>query len=127
MRIESEDGTSIESPTEADIERIIDSLGGEGNVFAILTARPMTYMQTAVLDDRFQLEYQEDDTEHHYEASEPPTKEAVVATMQQYALGDDRWKSAHEWKHLDLSGHARSGCAGALLLLALGVWAAVFC
>src|SRR5450755_593428 len=101
MRLEYESGKIIENPTEADVR---DRLRGER--FAVLKARPGTYLQCAEQNDEpfeYLLEYQEEDTDHHYHAVEEPLPlEQVLAVFCKYLCGDESWKTDIRWEKMTL-------------------------
>ena len=101
MRLEYEAGTIIENATEADVLARL-----QGERFAVLTARPGTYLQCAEQNDdpfAYLLEYQEEDTEHHYHAVEEPIAlEQVLAVFCNYLRGDESWKADIRWEKMAL-------------------------
>ncbi|WP_442483218.1 hypothetical protein [Aeoliella sp. SH292] len=119
MHLETEAGTKFSSPSAGDIRHAIDTLDVDESTYAILTRSPQTYMQTMRLEDGFELEYQDGDTDHHYQADRLLTAEEVIAAMDSYAADDPQWKTMFVWQKLDLSATspAKKGCAGAVLLV----------
>lgn len=116
MKLETAAGSAIDSPSPSEIEHMLGSLDA-GNNFAILGPNPDTYLQVLYSDEGFVLEYQVGDTDHHFQSLGNPSRDEVIAAFQRYAVGDDAWKSACEWKQIDLSAEKKGGCAGAVLLL----------
>lgn len=124
MQLESELGGATNNPSSADIERVVQSLDAEQNTFAILTRQPLTYMQCRVEGDQLELEYQDGDTDRHYQSTRLVSRDEVVQAMSLYAKGDDAWQTLVEWQHLDLSSEpthgdaaqSSGGCAGVVLL-----------
>ena len=95
---------NIQNPTEADIRQAVSSLADEDGAFLILGTSDMTYIQ-AVVDRQFgfDLEYQEDDTEHHYRARRNDfTVEEIIKAMTSYSTGADDWKKTVEWELIEL-------------------------
>ncbi|MCO6042786.1 hypothetical protein NG895_02595 [Aeoliella sp. ICT_H6.2] len=137
MKLESEQGGVIDTPASVDIERVVHALDGEVNTFAILTKVPLTYIQTRVVDGQFELEYQNGDTDQHYQADRLVSRDEVVQAFSLYAKDDDAWQGLVEWQPLDLSSepvvHEESlqssgGCTGVVLLavvLSVLTWAVV--
>ena len=118
MKLELEDGTVIERPSEHDIEQALDTLGRHGNSFAILSQEMMTYVQTAgARDSGYDLEYQEEDTEHHYRVPELVSHDAVVSVFKRYARGDDSWKTEFAWERKEVGSGGSSGCLNVVLLV----------
>jgi hypothetical protein len=119
MHLETEAGTKFSSPKSSDIRHAIETLDVEVSTYAILTRSPQTYMQTMRLEEGYELEYQEGDTDHHYQADRLVTADEVIAAMTSYAADDPAWKTMCAWKPLDLSatGPSKKGCAGAVLLV----------
>lgn len=111
MRLELENGTTIDEPTAAQIAQALGSLNAQkDNSFAILQRADQTYVQTAQLDDpdqaepHFALEYQEGSTAKHFEAvaEDGIPLPRIIAAFQKYAAGDDSWRGDFEWTKMDL-------------------------
>ena len=90
----------IQNPTEADIRQAVFSLDTDKNgVLLVFGTSDMTYIQTS--GDKnvgFDLEYQDGDTRHHYQARRSNlTAEEMIKAMTLYSTGTDDWKKAHEW------------------------------
>ncbi len=99
MKLELEDGTSIVNLDSRAITSALASLDG----FAILGRDEMTYMQTSgSARDGFVLEYQEGDTDRHYECPDTLTVAQITRAFVSYADGTDTWKTAFRWEKLDL-------------------------
>lgn len=125
MQFESEQGGVIDSPSSAEIERVVKSLDADVNTFAILKREPLTYIQTRTEQGQFELEYQDGDTDRHYQSTRLVSRDEVAQAFTLYAKGDDAWRSLVEWQHLDLSdppttqgapSSSQGGCAGVVLL-----------
>ena len=101
MRLEFESGKIIPNATEADIRAHL-----KGEAFMVLTARPGTYLQCAEQNDdpwEYLLEYQEEDTEHHFHAvAEPIALEQVLSAFCRYLRGDETWKTDFQWEKMAL-------------------------
>ncbi len=118
MKLELENGTVIEQPSEDDIQGALSSLGDRGNGFAILSQGVMTYVQAlGSRDEGYHLEYQEDDTQHHFRVPELVPHDQVVSVFKRYAKGDASWKEELAWEREDLDALSGSGCSGVLLLV----------
>jgi len=116
VKIQTEDGSEIENPSAEDISRIIDSLNDEDNGFAILSVEEQIYMQAAESGaNGFILQYRDGSWDKHFQASPDPISAAdVIKAMQQYAVGDDSWRTSLTWvPHESLS---EGGCLSAVLL-----------
>jgi hypothetical protein len=117
MNLEVEDGTSIGQPSDQDIEVSLARLDGSRISFATLSRDPMTYIQTAgTYESGYDLEYQDEDTEHHYRAVGSVTYDQVVSAFQRYAKGDPSWKDDFKWERQEFSRPGGSGCAGITVL-----------
>lgn len=116
MHLETESGAKVTLPTASDLRHAIETLDVDVNTYAILTRSPQAYLQTMRLEEGFELEYQQGDTDHHYQADRLLTADEVIAAMTYYAADDPKWESIAAWKHLDLSATTKKGCAGAVLL-----------
>ena len=113
MKIVTENGTEIENPSDADIRRVIESLNDSGNGFAILSTAEEHYMQTAgCMKDGFILEYREGSWDQHFQASTGSVQTSdVIRAMQQYAAGNESWRTSLTWEPHEAS--SGSGCAKA--------------
>jgi hypothetical protein len=82
--------------TAESIARIIHSLAGGSDPFAILGGRDeQTYMQTLWTPHGYQLEYQEGSTAQHYHCTrEDLSAETIVEVFCDYLAGDIHWKRA---------------------------------
>lgn len=118
MKLEFEQGTAIENPSNADIAEELPKVGGERGPFAILEESAQEYMQVGRSADdasKFTLEYREEGTQ--YQATEPVPLEEVVAAFQDFARGKETYKERHDWTELDLSA-SESGCLGSMAMVA---------
>ena len=116
MKLEVEDETPITQPSDQDIEVWLARLDGKRCGFASLNRDAMTYIQTAgTYESGFDLEYQDEDTEHHYRAIDPADHEQVVSAFQRYAKGDPSWKDGFTWERVEIKS-ATGGCAGIAVL-----------
>ncbi|QDU58103.1 hypothetical protein [Aeoliella mucimassa] len=117
MRLFDEAGRSVSSPSAADVRSVIEGIDSEINTYAILEKQPNHYMQTMQFEDGFELEYQVDDTDHHFRAPQRMARDEVMRAMTQYAEQDDRWLKEIEWEPLNLEvAESKSGCLGLLLV-----------
>ena len=118
MKLEFEDGTVFKQPSEDEIEQALDKLGRQGNSFAILSKDVMTYIQAAGSRDAgFRLEYQADNTEHHYHVLELVTYDEIVSVFRRYAKGNMSWKQDYPWEREDVGAETGSGCMGVVLII----------
>lgn len=100
MRLELDDGTVLEDPSDSDIARALASTARGDNSFAILSHSEMTYLQ-ACEGSRpgLVLEYQEGSlTEHYRSIDEAIPLEQVTRTFQKYAKSDESWLDAATWR-----------------------------
>jgi len=99
MKLELENGTSIRNPDTRAIAEALASLDG----FAILGRDEMTYMQTSgSRREGFVLEYQEGDTDRHYQCPDPLTEKQITEAFLSYADGTDAWKTVFRWEKMDI-------------------------
>ena len=118
MRLELEDGTVFEQPSEDDIDQALDTLVRNDNSYAILSQDEMTYIQTSASPDAdYDLEYQAGETEHHYRVSEPVPYYKVVAAFKRYAKNDPAWKTEYKWERQTIGSADGSGCTGVFLIV----------
>ncbi|WP_425618439.1 hypothetical protein NA78x_002144 [Anatilimnocola sp. NA78] len=94
---------TIRNPDAKAIVRHLRAL--DQGEFAILSASDLTFIQTMnTAEDGFVVEYQTGSTDEHYAAANPPHDvEDVAAAFVAYAAGDDAWKTAFTWEHLQLT------------------------
>lgn len=85
--------------TRDDVIDLIESLGEGQNSMAILGTEDEVYIQTNYLADRdvFGVDYRNGEPRQHYAAT-VPTKEVVTGVFLSYFAGDNRWRTAVEWK-----------------------------
>ena len=118
MKLELEDGTVFERPSEHDIEQALDTLGRAGNSFAVLSTDVMTYIQTAGSRDAgYSLEYQAEDTDRHYRVPEPVSHDEVVSIFKRYVVGDVSWNEEYPWDRIEIDSAVESGCMGVVLIM----------
>jgi hypothetical protein len=98
MRLETEAGAPVESPTEDQIQQALEGLGRQAGTFAILTRReePLEYMQTSGDGDSFMVEFHEAG-KHFRAANEAMTFEDTLALVTSYDRGDDAWRTLAPW------------------------------
>lgn len=115
MKLTTEDGTQIENPSGSDISRAIGSLSHDGNGFAILAADDEIYPQAAgSILGGFILEYREGSWEKHFQTSQPTSTNQVIEAMQQYAVGDDSWRTSFSWEIHE--SQTKGGCAAVVFI-----------
>lgn len=104
MLFERNGENDIKNPTLEQLLTALEDLGNHLDDFAILSKDDMTYLQVAVGDgDGFILEYQDGSLEEHYIAEDTEISEdAIIRAFAAYLNGDNEWKEAFEWEHLDL-------------------------
>jgi hypothetical protein len=94
----------IQNPAEADIRQAVFSLDCEKNdAFLVLGRADMTYIQASG-DQKvgFDLEYQENDIEHHYRSKRVLIADEIVNALVSYSIGSDDWTRVVEWEKLEL-------------------------
>lgn len=100
MKLEIDGDTDHHSLSPEVIENAIRSLSDRDDGFVILSTSPLWYVQ--VLGNTrsgFALEYQEKDSEHHYDCPNPDlTEDQVIEVFQRYLAGDAHWKDVVPWQ-----------------------------
>ena len=86
----------------ADAEQVtalLESLGRVDKTIAILGSSPQTYMSTAFLPEEgsFTLDFRDGGPGRHYSV-QGQSREVVIGAFLSYLAGDNRWKTATEWK-----------------------------
>ncbi|NQT18604.1 MAG: hypothetical protein HQ592_02785 [Planctomycetes bacterium] len=141
MRLEFENGLTIEDPDDALIAEALATLGIEGelpeggilaedtkpfagktNEYAILGRDDMTYIQASGHPDTgFILEYQEDTLEEHFcSIDKTLSLEQIISAFQKFACGDASYKNDLAWARDETGG----GCLGTVVFLIIGAGAA---
>lgn len=82
------------------VESLIESLGRVDKTIAILGSSPETYISTVFFpeDDAFTLDFRDGGPARHYTVA-GQSREVVLGAFLSYLAGDNRWKTAVEWKH----------------------------
>lgn len=99
MKLTTENGAEIDSPSEDDISRQVQLLNDTNNKFLILAKNELTFMQAyGSVNSNWLLEHQVGSTTEHFKVSDPtlPTSK-VVSTLRQYLKGDDEWNTSLSW------------------------------
>ncbi len=95
MRLEIADGTTISTPSEADLIRVLSRATSQDD-FIILSAGD-DYLQCAVTKKGFLAEYQ--DSSGHYGSKDANLqKDTMEALFLGFLSGDETWKTKVEWK-----------------------------
>ncbi|SDK50190.1 hypothetical protein SAMN05216298_0299 [Glycomyces sambucus] len=86
----------------ADQDQVVDlleSLGRVDKLIAILGSAPQTYISTIYFPETetFTLDFRDGTPALHYSAP-AQTRETVIGAFLSYLAGDNRWKTAAEWK-----------------------------
>ncbi len=99
MRLELETGDVFDDPDDQTID---DAIRGASDGFIILSISELEYIQAAGSpDEGYVLEYQEGDTDRHYQAAELNVPvDRVVRAFQQYASGDPGYKARFTWEKI---------------------------
>ena len=145
MKLETESGTTIEHPTDEQIDSTLRELVSSGGGFAILSQSEQVYIQTAENDEgECTLEYREGSVENHFCCtSEELSIDDVIGAFQDYANNNDAWKTRFPWRPLymdpdaevqqaasessseesqfETAASGKSGCLGIVLLSAVAV------
>ena len=81
------------------IEALLESLGRVDKTIAILGSEPQTYISTLFFpeDGAFTLEFREGGPARHYTVP-GQSREVVIGAFLSYFAGDNRWRTAAEWK-----------------------------
>ena len=102
MKLELENGKTIDHPNSLEIEDLLRTLDGESNGFAILSESDLVYVQAAGgRETGLAVEYQDGTTDQHYtSAVGGASLHEVVEAFRTYAVGDGRWKMMFKWEKL---------------------------
>lgn len=125
LQFETEARGTRNEPGLGDISSGLAELDGEGNGFAILRRSPTDYIQAAGNAKRgLTVEYHDPATDGHFTAGDPIALRDAVELFHDFRLNGTKWRSAVEWKPMDLSTATRKGCAGMIAIGAAVVAAA---
>lgn len=103
MRLEIDGEPGVDTVTSDDVRDALLRLRPTGPRFAVLDIRFNHYIQTRVLDSgQYTLEYREGGPDRHYKA-DPQPRDAVIDAFGDYLAGDNRWRTAFEWRRLELA------------------------
>jgi len=92
----------IQNPTPSDIQQAVLGLNTKkGDAFLILGPTDTTYIQAGG-DQKvgFDVEYQQDDTQHHYRATSAFTSDDVVNIFVSYLNHTEDWKQMTGWEKI---------------------------
>ena len=100
------DDQVIHDPSPEVIAAVIEGLPAGGDSFAILAsdADELTFIQAIGSPaEGFALEYQDGSLDRHFEcASQDLTAEHVVLAFRSYQRGETVWRTAFEWRPMEL-------------------------
>jgi len=104
VRLEIDGEPTVDGPIGADVREILLRLSPSGPMWAVLDIRSNFYIQArAVEDELFIVEYREGGPDLHYKAGGAQTREAVTDAFLDYLAGGNRWRTAFEWRRLELA------------------------
>ena len=105
MKLELANGQKIDNPDQESVNKALESLTKNNNDYAILGDE--NYIQTAVTEDGFLLEYQ--DSEGHFNSSdENLSLDTVKRVFSEYLNGESQWQNDLQW----VPDEAISSCSG---------------
>jgi hypothetical protein len=101
MNLDIEDEPPIADATAADVHAALSRLTSSGQRFAVLKRAPYFLIQAYAEDaGDLYVQYWDGGRDRMYEAS-PQSPPAVVDAFLSYLNGDNRWRTAFEWRHMD--------------------------
>jgi hypothetical protein len=105
MLLNTEDDTSIEISSRAELERALANLGADGNGYAVLECEEQIYIQAAATGrDRFVAEYRDGSEEAHFSSARKNLSLAeVVELFGSYLEDTEGWKTSIEWRRMSPS------------------------
>lgn len=102
MNLEIEYEPVIHDATVADIHVALTKLSGTGPRFAVLDRGPHFYIQAYVLDSGdLDVGYRDGGPDRAYESPRPQPRAAVTDAFLSYLQGDNRWRTAFEWRRTE--------------------------
>jgi hypothetical protein len=104
MRLEIEDESPVDNPTAGDVRQALLLLDRAGSRWTVLDIRPNYYLQARVAEDgQLIVEYREGGPDRHYRAGGPQPREAVIDAFLDYLAGGNGWRTAFEWRRLEMA------------------------
>ena len=102
MRLEIDGEPTANNPTATEIRKVLKRLDPAGPAWAVLDIRSDYYIQTRALGDGdLVVEYREGGADQHYKAF--GSREAVADAFVDYLGSGNRWRTAFEWRRVDLT------------------------
>lgn len=103
MRLEIDGEAAVDGPIANDVRDTLVRLHPTGPRWVVLDIRTNHYLQARVVeDDRLIVEYRDGGPRLHYRAVAPQPREAVVEAFLDYLAGGNRWRTAFEWRRLEM-------------------------
>jgi len=99
MFLRSDFDLEADPATAEQVTDLLESLGNVDKTIAILGTAPQRYLSTVFLpeDGVFSLDFRDGSPARHYTAL-GQSREVVTGAFLSYLAGDNRWKTAAEWK-----------------------------
>lgn len=99
MKLSSEDGTVILSPTGRDVAKIVAALVAPGNEFAVLEAEGRFIQLLVVGDGRYALQKNLGNGSGGLKASKgkPLSRDAAIDVLSKFAAGRRDWSRGISW------------------------------
>ena len=102
MNLDVEYDGVIHNVTAADIHEGLAKLNSTGPRFAVLDKGPHFYIQAYVVDSGdLDVGYRDGGPDRAYESPRPQPRAAVIAAFLSYLHGDNRWRTAFEWRRTE--------------------------
>jgi hypothetical protein len=104
VRLEIDGESAVDNPLADDVRDTLVRLNPSGPRWTVLDIRSNYYIQArAVEDERLIVEYREGGPDRHYKAAGPQPREAVVEAFLDYLASGNHWRTAFEWRRLELA------------------------
>ena len=103
MRLEIDGEPTVSDPIGNDIRDTLLRLNLSGPLWAVLDIKSNYYIQARIVEDeQLIIEYREGGPDRHYKADAPQPREAVIDAFLDYLASGNLWRTAFEWRRLDL-------------------------
>lgn len=105
ISVESEDGRVVREPTAADLYRLLERIGGDGDTYLVvgrLPGRDHYYVQTRRHEEEpYSVEYRDGSADRHFQV-EMAAGTQVLEFFVAWASDRQDWQGGHAWRRLRL-------------------------
>jgi hypothetical protein len=104
VRLEIDGESTVTNPIANDVRDTLLRLDLSGPRWAVLDIKANHYIQARVVEEeQVIVEYRDGGPDRHYRAGGPQPREAVIDAFLDYLAGGNRWRTAFEWRRLEMA------------------------